>query len=347
MENDILQSIIEMTRQRDLDSLEYSLAATLAELVPAQRISLNKFLKDDDHEQLEEVVHLFIDMDAKNKPSYEWNHEPKIIMADKYIKQCLEELKPVSKKDKGFLCLLTPNLSNSKVIGVLSIESKQELSEFETLIDGFTRIYGNYLYILNESERDKLTGLLNRRTFDNKLKRLLKMQRKKQEEYTVLKNIDEKRKLENSSCPWLVMLDIDHFKAVNDTFGHLYGDEVILLISQRMKECFRNTDLLFRFGGEEFVIVLEPISAKQAFTIIDNFRQTISEHKFPQISKVTISIGYAMIKERDYPPTILDLADKALYYAKEHGRNCVYNYESLVADGDIHDQQKSGAIDLF
>ena len=76
MENDILQSIIEMTRQRDLDSLEYSLAATLAELVPAQRISLNKFLKDDDHEQLEEVVHLFIDMDAKNKPSYEWNCNP-------------------------------------------------------------------------------------------------------------------------------------------------------------------------------------------------------------------------------------------------------------------------------
>ena len=347
MDNEILQSIVEMTRQRDLDSLEYSLAATLAELVPAQRISINKFLKDDDHDQLEEVVHLSIDMDAKNEPSYKWNHEPKIIMADEYITQCIEGLKPVSYKNKGFICLLMPILSNSKVIGVLSIDSKQKLCEFEILIDGFTRIYGNYLFILNESERDKLTGLFNRRTFDNKLKRLLKMQRKKQEEYTVSEKIDEKRKLENSSCAWLVMLDIDHFKAVNDTFGHLYGDEVILLISQRMKECFRNSDLLFRFGGEEFVIVLEPISAKQAFTIIDNFRQTISEHKFPQISKVTISIGYAMIKERDYPPTILDLADKALYYAKEHGRNCVYNYESLVADGDIHDQQKSGAIDLF
>jgi len=347
VDNEILQSIVEMTRQRDLDSLEYSLAATLAELVPAQRISLNKFLKDGNHDQLEEVVHLFIDKDSKNEPSYEWNHEPKIIMADEHITLCIEGLKPVSYKDKGFICLLMPILSSSKVIGVLSIESKQELSEFETLIDGFTKIYGNYLYILNESERDKLTGLFNRRTFDNKLKRLLKMQRKKQEEYTFSESIDEKRKLEDSSCAWLVMLDIDHFKAVNDTFGHLYGDEVILLISQRMKKCFRNSDLLFRFGGEEFVIVLEPVSTDQAYTILDNFRQTISDHNFPQIGTVTISIGYAMIRENDFPPIILDLADKALYYAKEHGRNCVYNYESLIADGDIQDQKKSGEIDLF
>lgn len=143
------------------------------------------------------------------------------------------------------------------------------------------------------------------------------------------------------------MLDIDHFKAVNDTFGHLYGDEVILLISQRMKECFRNSDLLFRFGGEEFVVVLEPVPAEQAYTILNNFSKKISDHSFPQVGTVTISIGYAMIRERDYPPTILDLADKALYYAKEHSRNCVYNYESLVADGDIQDQKKSGTIDLF
>jgi len=347
MDNKILQSIVEMTRQRDLDSLEYSLAVTLAELVPAQRISINKFLKNDDHDQLEEVVHLSIDMDAKNEPSYEWNHEPKIIMADEYFTQCIEGLKPVSYKNKEFICLLMPILSNSKVIGVLSIDSKQELSKFEMLIDGYTRIYGNYLFILNESERDKLTGLFNRRTFDNKLSRLLKMQHVKQQDYIFSKSIDEKRKLIDTSTAWLVMMDIDHFKAVNDTFGHLYGDEVILLISQRMKECFRNSDLLFRFGGEEFVVVLEPVPAEQAYTILNNFRKKISDHSFPQVGTVTISIGYAMIRERDYPPTILDLADKALYYAKEHGRNCVYNYESLVADGDIHDQKKSGAIDLF
>lgn len=347
MNNEILQSIVEMTGQHDLDSLEFSLAATLAELVPAQHISLQKLLNYDDHDQLEEVVHLFIDMESKSEPHYQWNHDHKIIMADKYSTRCIEGLKPVSYKNKKFKCLLMPILSGRKVIGVLSIESKEELSKFEELIDGFTKIYGNYLYILNESERDKLTGLFNRRTFDNKLGRLLKMQHTKQQEYIFSKSIDEKRKLIDASCAWLVMLDIDNFKAVNDTFGHLYGDEVILLISQKMKECFRTTDLLFRFGGEEFVIILEPIPVERADIIMNNFRKKIADHDFPQIGQVTISIGYAMIRESDFPPAILNLADKALYYAKEHGRNCVYNYESLVADGEIQDQKKSGTIDLF
>jgi len=347
VDNEILQSIVEMTRQRDLDSLEYSLVATIAELVPAHRISLHKLLGDDSHDRLEEVVQLFIDMDSKREVSYEWYYEPKIFTVNKYIKQCLDKLKIVSYKDKGSKYLLMPISLGDKIVGLLSIESKQNLSEFETLIDGFTKIYGNYLYILNESERDKLTGLFNRRTFDIKLRRLLKMQREKQEGYADSKNVDEKRKQKGISCTWLVILDIDHFKAVNDTFGHLYGDEVILLISQKMKECFRNTDLLFRFGGEEFVIILEPLPANKAHTILDNFRKTIADHNFPQISTVTISIGYAMIRENDYPRTILNLADKALYYAKEHGRNCIYNFESLVTEGKLQDLKKSGAIDLF
>ncbi len=89
------------------------------------------------------------------------------------------------------------------------------------------------------------------------------------------------------------------------------------------------------------------MTAEQAWVILNNFRQTISDHQFPQIGKVTISIGYAMINENDYPPAILNLADKALYYAKENGRNCTYNYETLVTEGKIQDQKKSGAIDLF
>lgn len=345
MDNEILHSIVEMTAQHDLDSLDYSLAATLANMVPAQRITLHKLLNDDD--QFEEVIHFCVDMNSKRELSYERNHEPINISTDSHIKQCLDTLKPVNYEDKGFIYLLIPILSGNKKVGVLSIDSKQKLSEFEELITIFSKIYGNYLYILNVSERDKLTGLFNRRTFDNKLRRLLKTQQEMQEQYTASKNINEKRKKMDASCAWLVMLDIDHFKAVNDTLGHLYGDEVILLISQKMKECFRSADLLFRFGGEEFVVIVEPIPADTAHMIINRFRQTIANHNFPQIGQVTISAGYAKIRENDYPPAILDIADQALYYAKEHGRNCVYNHEKLVASGEIQEQKKSGAIDLF
>ena len=347
MDNKILKSIIEITQQRDLDSLEYSLVGTLVDIVPAHGISLQKLLNDDNQFELEEVIQLNVKTGPNNENDYEWNYDRNTLETNQYMKQCLDQKASVSYKNNDSLYTLVPVISGRKIAGILSFKSDQDLSEFSPLIDGIARIYGNYLFILNESERDKLTGLFNRRTFDNKLRRMLKMQRDKQKEYTHLTFDGEKRKQNLTSSAWLVLLDIDHFKSVNDTFGHLYGDEVILLISQKMRQCFRKTDLLFRFGGEEFVIVLEPIPDKNAYNVLSKFRQAIADHNFPQIGQVTISIGYTMIREIDYPPTILNLADKALYYAKEHGRNCVHKYETLVNEGKLQDLKKSGNIDLF
>ena len=146
MANEILNSIVEMTGQRDLDSLEYSLTATLAELVPAQRVSLNKFLSDDDHDQIEEIVHLIINQVSKKETRYDWNHESRIFTADDHIKQCLDTLKPVRYKEKGLTCLIVPILSGSKNIGVLSIESTQELADFETLIQSYQDLWQLFIY---------------------------------------------------------------------------------------------------------------------------------------------------------------------------------------------------------
>lgn len=93
-----------------------------------------------------------------------------------------------------------------------------------------------------------------------------------------------------------------------------------------MKEFFKQTDMLFRFGSKEFVMIIEPVPKDSVHKILDNFRQAIADHKFPQISQITISLSYAMIRENDFPPDILNLADKALYYTKEHGKDYVYNY---------------------
>lgn len=347
MDNEILDSIVELTRQRDLDSLECSLITTLIEIVPAQRISLHKLLIDDNNRQLIEVTHTIESEGSTRKINFDSQCDQKINLADEHMRQCLNNSINVKYEKDGSINLLSPITSGGKKTGILSINSNQDLSEHESLIEGIAKIYGNYLYILNESERDKLTGLFTRRTFDKKLSRMLKIQRDKQDEYKNSPDPEQKRKQKNTSHAWLVIADIDHFKAVNDNFGHLYGDEVILLISQKMKQCFRRTDLLFRFGGEEFVIVLEPVTAEDAGNVLENFRKTIEQHEFPQIGQVTISLGYAEIKETDFPPTILNLADKALYYAKEHGRNCVYNYELLVKQGELKDLKKSGAIDLF
>jgi len=347
MESKILQSVIEITQQRDLDSLEYSLVATLAELVPAIGISILKAVTENNTTCAEEVVRLTINKD--NDEPYSWSVESIIIMPNEHFTNCLKTKDVASfKHEDGYTRHMFPIVEDSHVVGCLIIDSTEDLSPHITLISGFAKVYQNYMVVFNESERDKLTGLFNRRTFDNKLLKLFKNQQHRNEQYVSSSKIDDRRHHhERDAQSWLIITDIDHFKRVNDTYGHVYGDEVILTISQKMKSCFRHSDLLFRIGGEEFVILLEPVSARMAETLIDRFRKTIAEHEFAEIGTVTVSAGYACIGEKDYPPAVLEYADKALYYAKEHGRNCSYNYERLVENGKIIPPKKGGSVDLF
>src|SRR6202011_3687326 len=94
---------------------------------------------------------------------------------------------------------------------------------------------------------------------------------------------------------WLALIDIDRFKSINDGYGHLFGDEVLLLVSQLMKRSFRGADQLFRFGGEEFVVLLDRASEPGAQIVLERLRTTIGEHEFPQVGQVTISVGYTRI----------------------------------------------------
>ena len=346
MESKILQSVIEITKQRDLDSMESSLVATLAELLPVVGICILKSIKENDVSYFEEVVCLHINHDI-DEP-YSWSVDSNIVKADKYFDECISGSKIISyKHEKGFLRLLIPINDDSQTIECLVIDSYENLSSHMGLIEGFTKIYENYMVVFNESERDKLTGLFNRRTFDNKLLKLFKKQRNKNQQNTNSSQPQNHRHNENNETAWLIITDIDHFKRVNDTYGHLYGDEVILTISQIMKACFRNSDLLFRIGGEEFVILLGPAPQNIAESLIERFRKTVEEYAFSEIGTVTVSAGYTKITEKDYPPAVLESADKALYFSKEHGRNCSYNYETLMEQGKITSPKKGGSVDLF
>jgi diguanylate cyclase (GGDEF)-like protein len=142
-------------------------------------------------------------------------------------------------------------------------------------------------------------------------------------------------------------MDIDHFKQVNDEYGHLYGDEVLLLFSRLMTKSFRHYDLLFRYGGEEFVVVLNNTDLETALTILERFRITIENYNFPQIGRKTISIGVTEISDQTMLSNVIDRADKALYYAKKNGRNQVCCYEKLVGAGLISNKTATEDIELF
>jgi len=348
MEKVILQSAIEITRHRDMDSLENGLLTTIANLLPTTAISIYKLLHERVENGFEEALSLTVTYDKEGNKRLVWGSQSNCLVLEKHVEVCLRCAEPVSLQiDKKHTRLLIPINDKKTLLGVIRIDGLAPLNTYQSSVEALIKIYENYLTILNESEHDKLTNLLNRRTFENKLNRLLKSQKKYQEEYDAPDKKLEKRHVIANAHAWLAMIDIDHFKQINDTYGHLFGDEVLLRLSQLMRKCFRSNDLLFRFGGEEFVIVLEPVSQHAGLDVLERFRNTVAAYEFPQLGNITISIGFEKISHHDFPDTILEYADNALYYAKENGRNQTHNYSTLVAEGCLRKSQVKSDIDLF
>jgi diguanylate cyclase len=119
-------------------------------------------------------------------------------------------------------------------------------------------------------------------------------------------------------------MDIDHFKKVNDTYGHETGDEVLRQLARTLEATLRETDFVARFGGEEFLIILPDTSPDGALIIAEKIRSAVSEQAFPVVKKVTVSIGMTMaLGEDKNEEEAVHRADTALYQAKESGRNTV------------------------
>lgn len=172
----------------------------------------------------------------------------------------------------------------------------------------------HYLYSETQylSVTDGLTGLYNRRHFEHNVER----------EFLRAKRY--------ASALSLAMIDIDHFKDINDTYGHQYGDYVLREISKMVFESFRKTDMVYRYGGEELAVILTETSIENAIIPLERLRIKISEHDFlyhGQKTNLTISVGLSSyLIKMDSKTDLIECADKALYKAKEDGRNKVVAY---------------------
>lgn len=171
------------------------------------------------------------------------------------------------------------------LIGLLSDKTAQKKAEDD---------------LFKQASTDPLTGVFNRRYLITRLSQL------------ILSKKDF----------WVLILDIDHFKNVNDTYGHPIGDQTLCTFTSLCKECLRDSDLLGRLGGEEFIILLSDISKTTALNIAERIREKIQNCDIiPMGVRITVSIGITSFSNGDSEDTLLKRADTALYTAKNNGRN--------------------------
>jgi diguanylate cyclase (GGDEF)-like protein len=208
------------------------------------------------------------------------------------------------------------------------------------------RIFRNFENLLDYSERDTLTGLLNRKTFDESFLRL-NAPPGQRAGLVMLPDAAGQRRHQSDASLWLGVIDIDHFKRVNDGYGHLIGDEVLLLLSRLMRSSFRFHDRLYRFGGEEFVVLMRVSQDEDAAHAFERLRHNVESYVFPRVGHITVSVGFTEVRPGDSPSAAFERADKAVYYAKQNGRNQVASHGDLIARGLLADESHTGDIDLF
>jgi diguanylate cyclase (GGDEF)-like protein len=131
----------------------------------------------------------------------------------------------------------------------------------------------------------------------------------------------------------LLLLDLDHFKDYNDTYGHLEGDKVLVRFSQIIKSCLRANDTAYRYGGEEFTVILPETGGGEAGTVAQRIRAALENERFSPINgkevKLTISIGVTEYQPKEELSSFIQRADRAMYRSKQKGRNMV---SALYAD---------------
>lgn len=340
----LVNALADLIALRDRDELDIGLVKAIHNILQAQSVTIYRAVGEAGHECWLTSAQLTPGQRVPTCNSIwsELGALPKI--SEHPLRQQAAASRQVLQTDDGMGITVFPLDSTPGAIAVLEIATQATLSEDACqLVSGVLRLYRNFQSLLDYGERDALTELLNRKTFDGTfLKATLAHQ------LATENTGDERRGTASAGSYWLAMLDIDHFKHVNDNFGHLIGDEVLLLLARLMRACFRFHDQLYRFGGEEFVVLMRCNGEVEAAAVLERLRVATETHLFPQVGNITVSIGFSEIKVGDTPSGAFERADKAVYHAKAHGRNQVCSFAALIASGELVEQVVNvGDMELF
>ncbi len=312
----LLDAIIKLTAQRDQETLADALVDAILTLTNTNSASVYALGG--------ELGHLSAKVLASNNEPVGSHITPLDVRPG--LRACIEGHNTITVATKNGHQMIHPVLEQGNVVGLMIREHAHAYDQQSDVIEGLMSIYANQQSLLNHQQRDGLTGLYNRVALQNWMGKAL----------TTDRHAERRASDTGSDTPLgcFAMFDIDLFKRINDTKGHLYGDEVLLIFADLMRESFRYNDLLFRYGGEEFAAVLSDTDLDTALMVLERFRETIAQHNFAQLNQVTVTIGVTQITPYLQADKLIERADKALYFGKNHGRNQANAFEWLDK-GDI------------
>ncbi|MFW6138980.1 MAG: diguanylate cyclase [Spirochaetota bacterium] len=221
--------------------------------------------------------------------------------------------------------LIVPLRFKGRINGILCLKKKEEYfgeyteeeKKYIDIIAGFASVAIENARLYEMATLDKKTGLYNHGFFQNRL-------------------IEEIARAERyKSDLSLLMMDLDHFKNINDTYGHMVGDEVLMQVAKTIKAKVRAFDIPARFGGEEFTVILPETGVNDTSSVAERLRKSIQELSFSSQKgsfsiKASIGIAEYVHSVNMTEDILIEHADRALYYAKEHGRNQVVVYENIA-----------------
>lgn len=297
MQKDDLKSLVTQMYKNLLDKIDEEEEATKEQVIAYLKDSANIISAIDDREIDSEehaksvFSNAYKELTDKSIASYKNTNtkfEKLAQMHEKTINECkLEEIDLSSLTEK---------------FNEIQTHMTDEIKKANTVISSLT----NQVKILEETTNlDSLTKVFNRRALT-----------------TYLEEVCERGNANNELH--LLILDIDDFKEINDKHGHIAGDKVLIFIANIFRKTLRDGDKVFRYGGEEFIIVLNRIDAEHCKKIADRLLELVRNSKLIYKGKgiqVTMSIGTTRYEERDTPDTLISRADKALYRAKQNGKN--------------------------
>lgn len=340
----VVDSVAEITRYLDRELIERSLLATLADFDSQQELRLYKVITVEPEIELGLVGHHY--KGTLLKETENLHHDIEFELAEG-IAEAVEtgDMASMDDPETHLLVNIYPIFDRDGDLYSLLVQMCEHMSqEAQRLIHGLLKIYTNYLSLLDLSQKDKLTSLLNRDRLYDSVMQLLLCQRR-----PGVPDVPESRRADDGKSYWLAVIDIDHFKSVNDSYGHLIGDEVLIAFARLMNMVFRGEDKLFRFGGEEFVALIEVDRREHAKSTFERFRSNCEEHDFPVIGRLTASLGVVEVGTQQEAADVIEAADQAMYWAKQQGRNRIAFHDELIASGELTPKQlpEPGDIDLF